>query len=66
MPNKKKKYLFLVLAILVVIAAMGYYMYNKPAVNVRDADATKVVAGDLYRHLSRIRQWLKRSTPTRS
>ena len=48
MPKKKKKYLFLVLAILVVIAAVGYYMYNKPPVNVKDADATKIVAGDLY------------------
>ncbi|MEP7144588.1 MAG: hypothetical protein ABI707_17030 [Ferruginibacter sp.] len=47
--GKKKKYLLLLLTGAVLVAAVTvYYLYNKPAIDVQDADGQKVVATALY------------------
>lgn len=44
----KKIILIIVTAIIVVIAITGYVMWNKPHKNIKDADAVKITAVDLY------------------
>jgi hypothetical protein len=46
---KKKTILLLFFVLLAAAAGTGYYLYNKPAVNIEDADAPSVLATDLYR-----------------
>lgn len=44
----KKIILIIVAAIIVVIAITGYVMWNKPHKGVKDADAVKITAVNLY------------------
>lgn len=47
--SKKRKYFLLALGGIVLVAAgTAYYLYNKPAISVKDADAPKVTATELY------------------
>ena len=47
--SKKKKYLLLFLiGVVLVIAGAGYYFYNKPVIDVKNADGDKVSAMELY------------------
>ena len=48
--NKKTKKIVLitVVAIIVIAAITGYMMWNKPHKDVKDADAVKITAVDLY------------------
>jgi hypothetical protein len=48
----KKKVLITVSLIIAIAAAIGYYLWNKPAVNVSGADGVKVVAAALYKTFS--------------
>ena len=44
----KKTILITVIAIIVIAAITGYMMWNKPHKDVKDADAVKITAVDLY------------------
>ena len=44
----KKTILITVIAIIVIAAITGYMMWNKPHKDVKDADAIKITAVDLY------------------
>ncbi len=44
----KKVLLFIISAIIVIIAITGYMMWNKPHKDIKDADALKITAVDLY------------------
>jgi tRNA_anti-like len=47
--GSKKKYLLLFLTGIVLLAAgAGFYFYNKPAVDIKDANGLKVFATSLY------------------
>ena len=48
MNKKTKKIILIITAIIVVIAITGYVMWNKPHKNVKDADAVKITAVNLY------------------
>jgi len=49
MTKKTKKILLGTVVVVIVITAItGYMMWNKPHKNVRDADAVKITAVDLY------------------
>ena len=52
--GKKTKYFLLFLAVIVLsVAGIIYYLYNKPALNVQHATAKKVVATKLYDSFSK-------------
>ena len=48
--TKKTKRIILItaVAIIVLVAATGYLLWNKPHKNVKDADAVQITAVDLY------------------
>jgi hypothetical protein len=46
--SRKKKIIPVLLSLLVVAAATGYYFYNKGPVNIQNADAEKTTATELY------------------
>jgi hypothetical protein len=48
MRKKRKFALLFVAGIVLAVAATGFYLYNKPALNVMDSKAEKVLATDLY------------------
>ena len=52
MAGKKKVFITVSLIIIVTAAAIGYYLWNKPAVNVAGADSVKSTAGELYKTFS--------------
>lgn len=45
---KAKKVSFIIFILLAMVALIGYYLYNKGPVNVKDANAIKVDAIELY------------------
>lgn len=48
MGNKKKYLLLFVTVIMLAAAGLGYYLYNKPAIDVQNAKGKKVSATELY------------------
>ncbi len=46
--NNKKKTVIVILLLAVCMAGVGYYMYNKGPVDVKDSPAVKIEAGTLY------------------
>jgi tRNA_anti-like len=48
----KKKVLIIISLIVLAVAYVGYYMWNKPAVNVAGADGVKAAAALLYKTFS--------------
>jgi len=48
MGNKRKTLLLLLTVIILAAAGTGYYLYNKPGINVQDAGGEKVFAAELY------------------
>lgn len=53
MTARKKNIIFLILAILVIVAIAGYYFYNKGPVNIKAAAAIKTEATSLYQAFSK-------------
>lgn len=54
MPKKTKRNIFLIfIAIVIAIAIVGYNIWNKPHLNVKNADAIKATAIALYSGLSK-------------
>jgi len=53
MGNKKKYVLISITVILLLLLGVSYYMYNKPAKDVRHADGRKVTAIALYEQYSK-------------
>ena len=49
MAGKKKVFITVSLIIIITAAAIGYYLWNKPVVNVEDADGVKSAARELYK-----------------
>jgi hypothetical protein len=45
---KKKNIIFFIIVLLIAGAATGYYFYNKGPVNIKNADAQKTTAIQLY------------------
>lgn len=52
MAGKKKVFVTVSLIIIVAAAAIGFYLWNKPVVNVEDADGVKSAARELYKTFS--------------
>jgi tRNA_anti-like len=52
MAGKKKVFIIVSLIIVIATASTGYYLWNKPAVNVSDADGVKASAASLYKTFS--------------
>ena len=52
MAGKKKVFITVALGIIIAAISMGYYLWNKPAVNVAEADGVKVAAAALYKTFS--------------
>ena len=48
MRNRKRYILLSIAVILLLLAGIGYYMYNKPAVDIESATGKKVMATALY------------------
>jgi tRNA_anti-like len=52
MAGKKKVFITVSLLILITAVSIGYYLWNKPAVNVAGADGVKASAVELYKIFS--------------
>jgi hypothetical protein len=52
MAGKKKVFITAVLMIIIAVVSMGYYLWNKPSVNVAGADGVKATAETLYKIFS--------------